>query len=117
MIAADTDRIPARHLLGSIGKDISDQAHRRFRRINVRATRHILFQNIVLNRARELGWRHSLFLRYCDIQRQERRGRGIDRHGGTHLMQRNVFEQGLHILEGSNGNPNFADLARCHGMI
>jgi hypothetical protein len=55
MVAGNADTVELRHVLRRVGENIGDDAHRRFRRINVRVAHHVLFENIVLDRAGQLG--------------------------------------------------------------
>ena len=54
VVAGDRDRIPVRHLGGAEAEDLRDQREARARRIDVRAARDVLLEDVVLHRAREL---------------------------------------------------------------
>ena len=51
VVAGDRDRIPARHLRGAEPEDLGDEREARLRRIDVRAARDVLLEDVVLNRA------------------------------------------------------------------
>ena len=54
VVAGDRDRIPVRHLGGAEAEDLGDQRETRLRRIDVRAARDVLLEDVVLNRAAQL---------------------------------------------------------------
>ena len=49
VIARDGDRVELRHLLRGVLKDVGDDLHREFRRIDVGVAHHELLEDIVLN--------------------------------------------------------------------
>ena len=49
VVAGDGDRVELRHLLRGVLKDVGDDLHREFRRIDVGVAHHELFEDIVLN--------------------------------------------------------------------
>ena len=60
---------------------------------------------------------HTLALGDSDIHRQQDGGRGIDRHAGGDLVQRDLVEQHLHIFQGGDRNTHLAHLAHRHRVI
>ena len=90
VIAGDGNRIELWHVLGGIGEDVGDDAHGMFGRVDIGVAHHEFFENVVLDRARELVLRHALFLRRHDIERQHRQHRAIHGHGYAHLVERNT---------------------------
>ena len=61
VIAGDRNRIEFRHPLRGEGEDVGDDPHRGGRRIDIGVAHHELFQNVVLNGARQFFWRDALF--------------------------------------------------------
>ena len=53
VVAGNRDRIPARHLVRAEAKHLRDQRQAGSRRINVRAARDVLLENVVLDRPAE----------------------------------------------------------------
>ena len=53
VVAADRDRVPARQLAGAELEDVGHEAHRRLGRIDVRAARDVLLEDVVLDGAAE----------------------------------------------------------------
>ena len=53
VIAADRDRVPARHVLGAEREHVGDEPHRRPRREDVFLLRDEFLEDVVLNRARQ----------------------------------------------------------------
>ena len=57
VITADGNRVPVRHFTLAEGEDVGDDPQGGAGRIDVRAARDVLLQNVVLNRAGQLrGW-------------------------------------------------------------
>ena len=97
MITGNRNRIKLRHILGSILENISDNFHREFRRVNISITHHKLFQNIILNRTRQLVQSSPLFQTGNNIECQNREYRTVHSHRYRHFVQRNLVEQDFHI--------------------
>ena len=68
MITGNRNGIKFRHFFCRISKNIRDDTHRRCRRINIRIAHHKFFQNIILNRTRQLFRRNALFFRSDNIK-------------------------------------------------
>ena len=56
VIAADRDRVPVRQLAIAVGEDVGDDSERGAWRIDVGAARDVLFEDVVLDRARRAPW-------------------------------------------------------------
>ena len=54
VVARDGDRVELRHLLRGVLKDVGDDLHREFGRVDVGVAHHELLEDIVLNSARHL---------------------------------------------------------------
>ncbi len=117
MIAGDRDRIELRHLLRGVAEDVRDDPHRVRRRIDVGVAHHELFQNVVLNGAREFFRRHALFLGSHHEQRQDRQHGAVHGHRHAHLVERNAGEQRAHVVDGVDRDTGHADVAGHPRMI
>ena len=117
VIAGDRDRIELRHVLRGVGEDVGDDPHRGRRRIDVGVAHHELFQNVVLNGAREFFRRHALFLGRRDEQRQDRQHRAVHGHRHAHLVERDAGEQRAHVVDGIDRDAGHADVAGHARMI
>ena len=102
MISRNGYRVELRHVLRSKLKNIGDDTHREFRRINIGITHHKFFQNIVLNRSGHLLEFRALFQPGIDIKSKDRQHGSVHRHGYRHFVQRDTVEQNLHIFERTN---------------
>ncbi len=64
--------------------------------------------------------RHALLLGDELVQEQQQRGRGVDRHRGRDLAERDAVEEDPHVLEGVDrdaGPPDLAGRARVVGVV
>ena len=82
VVAGDRDRVELRHLLGSVGEDVRDDAHRWRGRIDISVPHHELFENVVLDGAGQLFRRHALLFAGNDEQRENGKHRAV--HGHRH---------------------------------
>ena len=117
VIAGDRDGIVFRHLLRGIGEDVGDDPHRGRRRIDVGVAHHELFQNVVLNGARQFLRRHALFLGGGDEQRQDRQHRAVHGHRHAHLVERDPREQRAHVVDRIDRDAGHADIAGDARMV
>ena len=117
MVAGDADRVPVRHFGLAEAENIRNQAHRRRRREDIGAAGDIFLQNIVLDRTAQLPCLHTLPLCHRDIHRQQHRRRGVDRHTGRHLAQRDFPEQRRHIIQRRDRHAHLAHLAHRNRVI
>ena len=117
MVAGDTDAVELRHVPGRIGKDVTDDAHGGFGRVDVRVADHELLEDIVLDGAAEDGLIHALLLRRQDVERQDGQHRAVHRHGDGHLVQRDAREQDLHVEDGIHRHAGLAHVADDAGVV
>ena len=111
VIAGDRDRVELRHVLRRVLDDVGDDAHAGFGRIDVGVAHHELFEDVVLDRARELLGRDSLLLRRDDVAGQHRQHRAVHGHRHGHLVERDAVEEDLHVFDGVDRDTGLADVA------
>ena len=75
------------------------------------AARDEFLQQIVLRRAAQLGPRHAVLFGDDQVEREEERRGRVDRHRGVDRLQRDSFEQPLHVLPMANRDARLADFA------
>ena len=97
MVAGDRDAVELRHVLRRVGEDVRNDAHRRRGRINVGVAHHELLEDVVLDRAREVGELGSLFERGADVESHDREHRAVHRHGDGNLVERDATKERLHV--------------------
>ena len=114
VVRADVDRVPSRRVLSAPGDHVDDQTARRTWWEYVRAARQVLLDDVVLRRPAQLVGAGALLLGVGDIQRQQPRGRGVDRHRRVHLPGRNAVEQHAHVAQVTDRHADLADLAFRH---
>ena len=68
-------------------------------RIDVGVAHHEFFEDVVLDRARQFGVRHALFLGGDDIEREHRQHRAVHGHRHAHLVERDAGEQRAHVVD------------------
>ena len=117
MVAADADRVPARHVTRAEFDSIDDEAQRGFGREEKLFLRDILFQYIVLQRPTQRGHRKAALLSIGDIHGPDSSGGTIDGHRGRHLIQGQIGEENLHIGKRGDGHAALAKLAYGQRMI
>ena len=61
--------------------------------------------------------RRALLLGVGDVQRQQPRRRGVDRHRRVHLARRDAVEQRAHVAEVDDRHADLADLADGHRRV
>ena len=59
----------------------------------------------------------ALLLRDGDVQRQQNRGGGVDRHRGRDALERNAVEQRFHVFERIDRHADLAHFAGRARMI
>ena len=111
VVGADVDRVPLGHVSDRVGDRVGDQAHAWSRRERVRAAAQVLLQDVVLGGALKLLLGDALLVGGDDVKRKQPCGRGVDRHRGVHLIQRDVVYQGAHVTQVRDRHPDLADLA------
>ncbi|MCY1531857.1 hypothetical protein D9M68_670970 [compost metagenome] len=111
VVPADRDRVELRHVLGRVLDDVADDLHRRLGRVDVGVAHHELFQNVVLNRSAQLVLRHALLFGRDHIARQHRQHGAVHGHGHTHLVERDLIEEDLHVLHRVDRHAGLAHVA------
>src|SRR6056297_193069 len=71
VVSRDGNRVVFRHEVGSVPKNVRDDAHGGGRRINVRVPDHELLENIILDSALQLLQLHALLLGGHDVKGQD----------------------------------------------
>ena len=94
-----------------VRKNISDDPHRRGRRIDIGIPHHEFLEDIILNGSGQLGWSNALFFRGNDEECHDGNYGSIHRHGYRHLIQGDLIKEDLHVLYGINGYTRFSDIA------
>ena len=117
VIAADADAVELGHLGSGISEDIGDDSHRLAGRIDVGIAHHIFFEDVILNRARELGWRDALFLGGDVVEGEHRQDRAVHCHRDRHLIKRDAVEERFHIEYAVDGDARHADITHNPRMI
>lgn len=97
--------------------NVLDDAHRGSWRIDKGIADHKLFENIVLNRARQLVPLDALLLGGHNVHRQDGKNSSVHRHRDAHLVEWNAVEQNFHILDAINGYSSHSDVAYHAGVI
>ncbi len=111
VIAADRDRVELRHLGRAIADDVGDDPHRGRGRVDVGVADRELFQNVVLDRSRELRVRDALLFSGNDEEGHDRKNRAVHGHADRHLVQGDAVEQKLHVLDGVDRDARHPDVA------
>ena len=111
VIAADRDRVELRHFRRAISDDVADDPHARLGRVDVGVADRELFQDVVLDRAGELGARDALLLAGDDEEGHDRQHRAVHRHADRHLAERDAVEQQFHVLDAVDRDARHADVA------
>ena len=93
VVAADVDRVPARHLADRVGDHVGDQPQRRAGREHVGPAREVLLDDVVLGRAGQPRDGGALLLGGDLVEREQPHGRRVDRHRGVHPGERDPVEQ------------------------
>ena len=117
VITADGDGIPFRSAIMAEGEDIRHNPQGGAEGIDVRPTRDIFLQDIVLDSPRKLAEVHALLFRHREVERQEDGRGGVNGHRGGDTVQRDVLEKGFHILERINGHAHAAHFATGKRMV
>jgi hypothetical protein len=112
VVSGDRDRVPARHPLGRPLDHVADQSHRRLDREAPLLLGDVLLEDVGLDRAGEPLGRHPLLLGDANVEGEEDRRRGVDRHRGTHPCQLDAGEERLHVVEGVDRDALHPDLPK-----
>jgi hypothetical protein len=73
--------------------------------------RHVLLEDVVLDRPLDLRERHALLLRRGGVEAEEDHRRPVDRHRRRHLAERDPLHEGLHVGERRDRHAALAHLA------
>ena len=79
--------------------------------------RHVLLEDVVLNRAAQLPRIDTLLLRRGDVEAIENHGRSVDGHRRRDLIERNTVEEHLHVGQARDCYAALADFAFRPRMI
>ncbi len=90
---------------------------RRRGRIDIGVAHHEFFEDVVLDRARQLRLRHALFLGRDDVEREHRQHRAVHGHRHAHLVERDAGEQRAHVVDRIDRDARHADIAGHARMI
>ena len=111
VVRADVGGVPERSVLGAPGDHVDDQTPRRLGREDVRAARQVLLHDVVLCRAAQRPRVDPVLLGVDDVQREQPRRGGVDRHRRVHPGRRDAVEQRPHVAEMGDRHADLADLA------
>ena len=111
VVPGNRDGVPLRYLGAAVGKSIGDQAQRRLGREDVRPSGDVLLEHVVLDRAAELVTRYPVLFGHELVQQQQDGRRGVDRHAGGDLVERDAVEEPAHVLDRVDRHADLADLA------
>ncbi len=109
--------MPERHLVRAELDHVRDEPHARLGREDVLLLRDVLLQDVRLDRAAERFPRHALLLGDTDVEREQHRGRRVDRHRGRHLTERDALEQQTHVLDRVDGDALPPHLTERAGVV
>ena len=99
VVSANADAVPLGHPVRAEGKNVGNDPHGGLGGENEGPPGGIFLQNVILDGSPQLFSRDPLLFRNGKIHGQEHGGRGIDGHGGAHLVQGDAAEQDFHVLE------------------
>ncbi len=85
--------------------------------IDIGAARHVLLEDVVLDRPADLVRLDARFSRPRRCTCEQDGGRGVDRHRGRDLVRAGSVEEDLHVGQGIDGDADLADFAVGHGRI
>ena len=117
VIARHGDRIDAQALDRDEPAHVDREAQRRLDRIDVRAARDELLEDVVLDGALQLAARHPLLLPHHHVHREQHGRRRVDGHGRGHTIERNAVEQARQIVYRVDRHSGAAHLPLSHGMV
>ena len=117
VVAGDRDRVPFRHVLPAVLEDVGGQAHGRLGRVDVVAARHVLLEDVVLDRAAQLLGGDALLLADQLVEQQQDRRRSVDRHRRGDAVEGDLLEADPHVLDRVDRDPGAADLAVAERVV
>ena len=92
-------------------KNIGNDPHGRYGRINVGIPHHEFLQDIILDGPGSVLPSDSLLFGSNNIKCQDRKYRTVHGHGNRHFIQGDLVKQDLHVEDGIDGNTGFPDIA------
>ena len=104
-------------VLAGPGEDVGDDAHGVANGINIGAARNVLLKDVVLDGAGEFADIGAGAAGDGHVEREQNAGRGVDGHGGGDAVERDAVKEALHVLDGVDGDADFADFAEGHGRV
>ncbi len=117
VVAGDGNRVPLGNVFVGPCEQVGDDSHGLLRRVDVSSARDEFFEDVVLHRAGKFADVRALAASDSDIEREQDRRRGIDRHRGRNLRQFDAIEQALHVFDGVDGDADFADFSDGEGVV
>ena len=111
VIAGDRDAVEFGHVRRSVGKNVRDDPHAWFGRVDVGVANHELFEDVVLDGSVELLGRNALLLSCHDEESEDRDHRAVHRHRHRHLVERDAVEQDFHILNAVDRHTRLTDIS------
>ncbi len=100
-----------RNVFGAVRHHVGHQPHRGHRRKDVGAARDVLFEHVVLHGAAELLERNAAPARDRQHEREQDRGRRVDRHRDGDAVERDLGEERLDVGDRIDRDADFADFA------
>ena len=88
---------------------VDDQAAARLRREDVRAPAQVLLDDVVLRGAAQVVRADAVIAGVSDVETEEPRRGGVDRHRRVHPLDRDLVEQRAHVALVHDGDANLAD--------
>ncbi len=111
VVAAHVDRVPPGRVRDRVGDGVDREAQARAGREDVRPPAQVLLHDVVLRGAGEPGGVHAHVLRVGDVETEQPRRGGVDRHGRVHVLHGYPVEELLHVPEVGDRHADLADLA------
>ena len=87
------------------------------RRVDVGAARDVLLEDVVLDGAADALPGDALLLGEHEVEREQDRRRGVDRHRGRDAVERDAVEQPPHVGDRVDRHADPADLAARHRVV
>jgi hypothetical protein len=117
VVGADVDRIPSRNLIDGELDHVGRQPHRGLGWKDVGPAREVFLDDVVLSRPLKLLSRDSVSFGHRDVEREQPRCRGVDRHRGVHAVERDSFEERVQVFHRRDRDPHLPDLAARERMV
>ena len=117
VVAADVGGVPLRDLLQAVLVCLGDQPQARVRGKDVGAARQVLLDDVVLRRALQLRNVLATLPRQRHVEREHPHRRGVDGHGGVHLLKGDALEQHVEVVEAVDRHPDLAHLGTGERVI